>query len=185
MKKYKTTHLTKSIAEIHLDKIKKRGGIGYINQENNEIILEYYFPTKKIVFHGGSNFKTFNKKQIGSAKNELIFGKGFYFTSSKEMAQDFSFKVVNGYVYTCELSYTNPLVLTEKELYKKLFDFLGKEEENTESMFWNNISKKYDVLEIKQRKFGGGMKFSTEYNDFTEYVVYDENCIKIINKESY
>ena len=134
-------------------------------------------------FHGGSNFNSFEYSQIGTAKNELIFGNGFYFTSEKAMAEDFAFKQTYGYVYTCEINSKTPLVITEKELYKKLFQFLG--ESGNENAFWESISKKHDVLVVKDREFGGGMKFSTKYNGFTEYVVYDKNCINIISKEQY
>jgi hypothetical protein len=185
MKTYKKLHESKEVANIHIAKIKERGGNVKQSIKEGKILLEYSFKNSQIFigFHGGSNFNSFEYSQIGTAKNELIFGNGFYFTSEKEMAENFAFKQDYGYVYTCEINAKNPLILTEKEIYKKLFQFLeGSDDENA---FFKNISKKHDVLVVKDRKFGGGMKFSTEYNGFTEYVVYDKNTIKIINKERY
>jgi len=185
MKKYQRLHESKEVANKHIAKIKERGGEVKQSIQNGKILIEYSFPNTKtfICYHGGSDFNSFEYSQIGTAKNELIFGSGFYFTSEKRMAQDFAFKQNKGYIYTCEVNAKNPLITTQKEIYKNLFQFLEKND--NEKLFWKSISEKYDVLVVKDRKFGGGMKFSTEYNGFTEYVVYDKNSVKIINKERY
>jgi hypothetical protein len=138
---------------------------------------------KIIAYHGGGNFNSFENTQIGSANNELLFGKGFYLTSEKEMAQDFAFKQNYGYVYTCELDAKKPLRITERGIFKMLFKHL--ESNDNEDLFWENLSNKHDLLIIENRNFGGGMKFPTEYNDYTEYVVYDKDIIKITKKEKY
>ena len=138
---------------------------------------------KIIAYHGGSNFDSFEYSQIGSAGNELIYGKGFYFTSDKQMAQDFAVKLRHGYIYTCELTPVSPLILTKKEIMRQIFMFYKDNED--ESIFWEDMSRKHDILIVKDSTFGGGMKFSTQYVDYIEYVVYDKNIINIIKKEEW
>lgn len=147
----------------------------------NNLILE---SATIVAYHGGGKVTSFSKSHIGSGNNELIYGNGVYFTSDKDMAMDFAFKLMNGYVYTCEIRPTNMMTISERELDKLLFSYM--EDGNSDaSDFWDNISNKHDVLSVTNRKFGGGMKFPTVYNGFTEYVVYDTDVISIIKTEKY
>lgn len=47
MKTYTKTHSSKKVAEIHLDKIKKRGGKATMKPTKGGFLIEYSFPEKK------------------------------------------------------------------------------------------------------------------------------------------
>lgn len=47
MKTYSKTHSSKKVAEIHLDKIKKRGGKATMKPIKGGFLIEYSFPEKK------------------------------------------------------------------------------------------------------------------------------------------
>lgn len=148
------------------------------------IIIKKYLKEKKyIAYHGsGVDFNKFDIRYSGSSKNETVFGEGLYFTSNKEMAKDFAFKGKIPILYTVEFFLKNPYVISSKEIYTKLFEFLENEKAN-EYDFWDNLFNKYDALVITNRNFGGGMKFPNEYHNFIEYVIRDTSLIHIINKE--
>lgn len=46
MKTYTKTHTNKKAADIHLDRIKKRGGTANVRQTTTGILIEYSFPEK-------------------------------------------------------------------------------------------------------------------------------------------
>lgn len=47
MKTYTKTHSSKKVAEIHLDKIEKRGGKASMKPVKGGFLIEYSFPEKK------------------------------------------------------------------------------------------------------------------------------------------
>jgi len=49
MKKYSRTHSNKKAAEVHLKKIKQRGGITQVTTVTGGTQIDYYFPEKKRV----------------------------------------------------------------------------------------------------------------------------------------
>lgn len=49
MKTYTKTHSSKKVAEIHLDKIKKRGGKATMKPTKGGFLIEYSFPEAKVV----------------------------------------------------------------------------------------------------------------------------------------
>lgn len=159
----------KPVAKVHYESSIKGQ---YINTLREPIQLPSQFI---IAYHGTNNkFDKFNKTKIGSAKMGDLFGKGFYFTSDKEMAQHFG-----KYVMKVYLDIKNPYIRTQKELMKEMMIFLsgdGTEDDFTESI----LSGGYDSFIITDRTFGGNMKFPNKYEGFTEYVVFDSDKIRVI-----
>ena len=44
MKKYTTQHTKKEVAEKHIAKIEKRGGVAFLTEKNGSFVVEYAFP---------------------------------------------------------------------------------------------------------------------------------------------
>ncbi len=68
MKTYTKIHSSKKVAEIHLDKIKKRGGKATMKTVKGGFHIEYSFPEKKA---------TSEKKSLKKKKYDVISPDGF------------------------------------------------------------------------------------------------------------
>ncbi len=71
------------------------------------------------VYHGSNaNFTVFDKNKIGSATGTPLFGKGFYFSTSKSDAKGYSNNAAindNSTVYRTYLNITNPYKATDND----------------------------------------------------------------------
>lgn len=70
MKTYTKTHSSKKVAEIHLAKIKKRGGKATMKPVKGGFQIEYYFPDKVVAKKSGIRLKEY-KKLHPDTKREL------------------------------------------------------------------------------------------------------------------
>lgn len=152
--------------------------------KNYWMFINEDISNKYIVYHGGSDISEFDYSKIGNSNHGNIHGNGFYFTSEKNMAIDFAAKISsNRFVYTCQMIPKTPLTITDKGLDKMQYKYLDTNDDI--NGFWENMKLKYDCIIVTDRKFGGNMKFSTRYENFTEIVVYDKSIITILKKEKY
>ncbi|MGL5691390.1 MAG: hypothetical protein ACRDD8_11315 [Bacteroidales bacterium] len=83
---------------------------------------------KVIAYHGSPNkFDAFDSRYMG--RTGTVDGYGFYFTTSKDVAEMFSDN--SGYVYTCELDIkgvlSNEKILIPKPLLVKIIKYIDSE----------------------------------------------------------
>ena len=137
---------------------------GYIRKYNRR--KTFY----EVVYHGSDNlFKAFKKDYIGTAteKEEDDYHKsaqhGFFFTDDEEYANNYG-----KYVYACELSIKNPLVVDMSDYMatdEVLNNFINQaKEEGKDGVIFKNI-----------RELGRPVS--------TEYVVFEPNQIKSVDNK--
>ena len=80
MKTYKKLHESKEVANIHIAKIKERGGNVKQSIKEGKILLEYSFPNKFIVYR--------TEKAHSSYKGKSVWGDGLYFGLNKDTVAD-------------------------------------------------------------------------------------------------
>ena len=125
MKTYKKIHESKEIANIHIAKIKERGGKVKQSIKEGKILLEYSFPNNK-TFIGYRNVKSSDKGKYGTFYN-VIKPKHY---QTKEV----------------ELTFKNPLIVTDKNVYN--FEGLS-----LEYLFWKwfpDLEDTYTSIAKKQ-----------------------------------
>lgn len=152
-----------------------------MNKIHNEREIEI------IAYHGtNNNFDNFDEDFIGSSSGNLgFFGKGFYFTKDKCIAECY------GNVKTVKLKIQNPFVikdtineevaetlnsitdtfafydgLTEKQVYNGLASLIPEYPETAEHMVWMLNTLGYD---------------SVIFGDYQEIVCFDSDIIEILN----
>lgn len=140
-----------------------------------------------IAYHGTHNdFNVFDEDFIGSASGNLgFFGKGFYFTKDKSIAECY------GNVKTVKLSVKNPFIikdvineevadilnsitdtvafyegLTQKQVYNGLASLIPEYPETAEHMAWVLTTFGYD---------------SVIFGDYQEIVCFASDVIEILN----
>lgn len=155
-----------------------------------------------VVYHGTSyKFDTFQHSEIGkTTKNIGIFGNGFYFTNSENLAQDYIRDAdgnylpdrTKGYVLSVYIKADNPFMWWQVDRGKIAQDFvqkaiqLGFPKERIRKL---SDGKKYLLPLIKDeqiRKFTKSLKdngydgviFQYEQSQTKEYVAFEPNQIK-------
>jgi hypothetical protein len=122
---YNKLHENIEVANIHIAKIKKRGGIVKQTANSGKILLEYSFPKTK-TFIGYRNIRSSEKGKYGTFYN--VKKPKHY--QSKEV----------------ELTFKNPLIVTDKNVYN--FEGLS-----LEYLFWlwfPNLENSYLTIAKKQ-----------------------------------
>jgi len=125
MKTYRKLHENKEVANNHITKIKERGGEVKQSNQNGKIMVEYSFPNTK-TFTGYRNIKSKNVGKYGTFYN-VIKPKHY---ETKQV----------------ELTFKNPLVITDKNVYN--FEGLS-----LEYLFWkwfSNLEDTYIGIAKKQ-----------------------------------
>jgi hypothetical protein len=96
MKTYTKTHGSKKVAEIHLSKIKKRGGKATMKPGKGGFLIEYSFPETKAPAKKSTVKKVAQKKSAPAKKYDVISPDGFSirigvppFKSTKEREEYF------------------------------------------------------------------------------------------------
>lgn len=77
MKTYTKTHSSKKVAEIHLEKIKKRGGKATMKPAKGGFLIEYSFPETKVSKKKSAVTKIAQKKPANTKKYDVISPDGF------------------------------------------------------------------------------------------------------------
>ena len=140
----------------------------------------------KEVYHG-SNTKDITIFDIGKSNEDNVFGRGFYFTDNKLMAESYSEEAVEWndgepYVYKNYLNIKKPFVINgeqTQDLANKIIqtdnsaDIIDKDYgvASTEKMTEWLINNGYDGIEINLKNSEDG-----KY-----YIVFDSNQIKNVN----
>lgn len=125
MKIYKKLHESKEVANIHIAIIKELGGNIKQSVKNGKILLEYNFPNTK-TFIGYRNIKSKDKGKYGT----------FY---NVKKPKHYETRQV-------ELTFKNPLIITDKNVYN--FEGLS-----LEYLFWkwfSNLEDSYINMAKKQ-----------------------------------
>lgn len=156
-------------------------------------IREYLNENKqlqKIVYHTSNEyFNYFNTNKICNIRGDL-YGKGFYFSDNYEYVKQFG-----SILYECEIILNNPLDLTNQLNAKKALLYLLNKIDNInnydknyieEAIEYNNITsafrkiRKYLSFDELKKHFDGVIGYSEIGGK--EYVVYNPNNIKILNR---
>lgn len=77
MKTYTKTHSSKKVAEIHLDKIKKRGGKATMKPVKGGFLIEYSFSETKVSEKKSAVKKIAQRKPANTKKYDVISPDGF------------------------------------------------------------------------------------------------------------
>ena len=137
-----------------------------LTQEAKGKTLEEFIKAQGTPVYHGTRQK-FGEFKWGVAVGDGgdLLGKGFYFTSDKNMAREFGHNVMERYVIL-----KNPLRIAQKDLIVEMakYDDIKKELQE----------KGYDGIVVAERKFGGGTKYPTKYSGFTETLAFDPSQIK-------
>lgn len=155
-----------------------------------------------VCYHGSkSSFSTFDKSKI---KPWGWYGKGFYFTPSKNVASNYS----EGHMIICYLNITNPFYaddsFTNKEEYynrcDKLYELVGitKEEIDKQDdecrytsdpyykllMYLTHINSSRDINDyVKELGYDGVIGLDAEGEE-QELIIFDSNQIKSIDNKN-
>ena len=131
-----------------------------------------------IAYHGSPNkFDKFDMSKFNTrTRDNGMYGKGFYFTESPELAKTWN---DSGYLYKVELNFKNPIILnSEKDRDEFYSKYAG---DGTNNILTDKILKDgYDGI-ISNNEIWTG-KLSGKHN---QYVVFDVNDIRIINVVEY
>lgn len=181
-----------------------------IDNQNRELSKEQqeYFKDSKVrdkdgnlltMYHGTNNdFTIFDKDFIGkNTNNEGIFGKGFYFTEKKSIADGYNRKdgkvAKDGSGKTMELylDMKNPFYWNDIDTKEKMESFINETGMPKYVVRWNNTLKNQmaPITDIKaERKFSevlqkngyDGVIYKYD-NNVGEYVVFNSNQIKNVD----
>jgi hypothetical protein len=143
---------------------------------------------KQTLYHGSSkDFEEFQTKHIGeNTGNKGLFGEGLYFTQKTDLAESYA---EGGYVYSVKVNVENPFNWNSIKTQEQFDEF--KKQIGVEGLEWNRYEKQIKVLldddtEIaftKALKSAGYDGVVYKYKDGAkEFVVFDDNQIKIIEK---
>lgn len=140
------------------------------NLDNARIGLDNLYETVDVnVYHGSPNvFKKFDKEKLGTSTKKFEDGKysstnyGFFFTNDKEYASGYG---ENN--YKCNIKLNNPLVVD-------MSDYIATEEVLSKFLQQAKNENKDGVIFKNIREVGR--------NSSTEYVVFNSDNIKILNK---
>lgn len=140
------------------------------NLDNARIGLDNLYETVDVnVYHGSPNvFKKFDKEKLGTSTKKFEDGKysstdyGFFFTNDKEYASGYG---ENN--YKCNIKLDNPLVVD-------MSDYIATEEVLSKFLQQAKNENKDGVIFKNIREVGR--------NPSTEYVVFNSDNIKILNK---
>jgi hypothetical protein len=135
------------------------------------------------MYHGtASDFTIFDKNKIGNnTNNEGFFGKGFYFTNLKRLADDYSnYKPGNNHVMEEYLNITNPFnwnsIKTEEQMNQFIVDN-NLYEEGVPLLEWNPYQQEIHTIQYdwKSRALTERLKEAGYDGVIYEYRQQDEN----------
>lgn len=140
------------------------------NLDNARIGLDNLYESIDVnVYHGSPNvFKKFDKEKLGTSTKKFEDGKysstdyGFFFTNDKEYASGYGENI-----YKCNIKLDNPLVVD-------MSDYIATEEVLSKFLQQAKNENKDGVIFKNIREVGR--------NPSTEYVVFNSDNIKILNK---
>jgi vacuolar-type H+-ATPase subunit C/Vma6 len=150
MKTYKKLHESKEVANIHIAKIKERGGNVKQSVQNGKILLEYSFPNENIWYHGSDKQMT-ELKVSQQLKLDYKTEDGAWFTSDKHQAGFYG-----KYIYQFDCS--NLKILDKSKMNK--MDFVVD--------FWVNKMKK------DKKTILNSIKLNDEFKDLYDYAFMTE-----------
>lgn len=144
----------------------------------------------RIVYHASDEyFNYFDTDKMSNISGDL-YGKGFYFSDNYEYVKQFG-----SIMYECEIVLNNPLDLTNQSNAKKGLSYLlnsidgiNNYDKNyiEDSIEGNNLTsafrkiRKYTSFDELKRHFDGVIGYSEVGGK--EYVVYNPNNIKVVNR---
>lgn len=134
-----------------------------------------------VVYHGtNAEFNAFDKNKIGSATDDGIWGRGFYFGSSS----DTPYGTVKMPVY---LKMENPFLVNDYNTVKEIADYIDVWEgnfnfdENNKVVQFSQSQLDQITSHIKEKGHDGIIvKLGDQW---TEYVVFEPSQIKSVNNE--
>lgn len=181
---YKTFNSKTESKEIKSNNLKYSQGLSY-DSDGSPLSSKQtdYFKNSKVrdgngnllvVYHGtNADFTVFDKNKIGTNAG-YMWGAGFYFTYSQELASDY------GNTNSYYLNIKKPFNILDYGSYRKVVDLLDK----------YNIKYKKDVLEDKFNNLPSGIEEDVDLIDLI-YDIWDngrmpmQTISKIIQDEGY
>lgn len=149
---------------------------------------EHFNVHKIIAYHGSANkFNHFDFSYIDNGTGDGgMYGPGFYFTESPELAKEWNEK---GYLYKVELTFDNPYVLHggsyENEKFSDLIhaEYDEEADKNTNDMT-DFFKAGYDsVVSLHEEWANPEDENDVEYHD--QYVAFKDGQIRILEVEEY
>ena len=132
-------------------------------------------------YHGtNAEFTEFNRKKIGSNTDDGVYGRGFYFSSSRNQAEQYG-KIGDYY-----LNLTNPLVLNDYQSIEELADVLDMSESNF-SMSGGIVRPRYSFVDsfTSHVQYAGFDGVIVDYGTSDEIVVFKPTKIKSADPVTY
>ena len=142
-------------------------------------------PVKLIAYHGSPVlFNKFDKSKINSGTGDgNMYGPGFYFASAPALAKAWN---KHGYLYKCELAFSNPYYALSGEDRDKLAELMKSQMVNGKNT-WDMtefFKAGYDGVISKNEKWETGNKNRPNVKH-NQYVVYEPSQIKILKVGKY
>ncbi len=137
-------------------------------------------PNKVTAYHGTERrFKRFSSAEIGSATDDGIYGRGFYFTNDFQHARSYGRRVIQA-----NLLFSNPFIVHKGDSVSKSMrdaGLLDGRDDLVESIGGGLTVTSSQATEIlKQYGYDGVIKL--DFYDRVEYVAFESTQIEIIEK---
>jgi len=143
-----------------------------------------------VVYHGSAQqYHEFDERHIGSASDDGLFGRGFYFTPNRGTAERYAKN--GGEVKEYYLKLQNPIVLNDFKTVNELAEYLGADprilrmHDSGSAVPYVNHVRSFTSM-VKGKSHDGVVIYHTESpSGVAEYVAFYPNQMKLVDTVTF